>query len=133
MIERRAKCKSAARESLGQALSIFERLGAPLWTAKADREISRIATRPPADGLTETERRIAALIARGHTNREVAATMFVTENTVQTHVRHIFQKLGIRSRTELAARLLPAVASPGKVRPDITDSGDSTLWRRHYR
>jgi DNA-binding CsgD family transcriptional regulator/tetratricopeptide (TPR) repeat protein len=113
MIERRAKCKSAARESLGQALSIFEGLGAPLWAGKADREISRIAVRSPADRLTETEGRIAALIARGHTNREVASAMFVTENTVQTHVRHIFQKLGIRSRTELAARLLPASPSPG--------------------
>jgi len=112
MIERRAKCKSAARDSLGQALSIFEHLGAPLWAAKANQEISRIATRSSADGLTETERRIAALIAQGHTNREVASAMFVTENTVQTHVRHIFQKLGIRSRTELAARLLPASQSP---------------------
>ena len=37
--------------------------------------------------------------------------MFVTENTVQTHVRHIFQKLGVRSRTELAARLLSPPAS----------------------
>lgn len=119
MIERRAKCKSAARESLGQALSIFERLGAPLWAAKADQEISRIATRSPADGLTETERRIAALIAQGHTNREVASAMFVTENTVQTHVRHIFQKLGIRSRTELAARLLPGSPSPGNAQEGL--------------
>ena len=60
----------------------------------------------PSAGLTETESRIAALVAQGQTNREVATAMFVTENTVQTHVRHIFQKLGVRSRTELAARLL---------------------------
>ena len=66
-------------------------------------------------GLTETESRIAALVAQGQTNREVAAAMFVTENTVQTHVRHIFQKLGVRSRTELAARLLsvPGNSAPG--------------------
>jgi DNA-binding NarL/FixJ family response regulator len=49
---------------------------------------------------------VAALIAQGQTNREVAAAMFITVNTVQTHVRHIFQKLGVRSRTELAAVLL---------------------------
>jgi DNA-binding NarL/FixJ family response regulator len=58
------------------------------------------------DGLTDTERGIAALIAQGQTNREVAAALFIMQNTVQTHVRHIFQNLGVRSRTALAARLL---------------------------
>jgi ATP/maltotriose-dependent transcriptional regulator MalT len=106
MIERRARHKSTASGSLSQALAVFERLGAPLWADKARRELSKITARSPADGLTETERRIAALIARGQTNREVASAMFVTENTVQSHVRHIFQKLGVRSRTELAARFL---------------------------
>ena len=66
------------------------------------------------DGLTETERRVAALVAQGHTNREVAAAMFVTENTVQTHLRHIFQKLGVRSRTELTVLLLAAPASAAR-------------------
>ena len=108
LIERRARHKSAARASLGQALAIFEHLGAPLWADKVRRELSKIAARVPLEGLTETEGRIAALIARGQTNREIAAAMFVTENTVQTHLRHIFQKLGVRSRTELAARLLSA-------------------------
>jgi DNA-binding CsgD family transcriptional regulator len=108
IIERRARQKSAARASLGQALAIFEHLGAPLWADKVRRELSKLATRVPPQRLTETEGRIAALIARGQTNREVAAAMFVTENTVQTHVRHIFQKLSVRSRTELAARLLSA-------------------------
>jgi DNA-binding CsgD family transcriptional regulator len=60
------------------------------------------------DGLTSTERRIADLIAQGQTNREIAAAMFVTENIVQTHLRHIFQKLGLRSRTELTAQFLSA-------------------------
>jgi DNA-binding CsgD family transcriptional regulator/tetratricopeptide (TPR) repeat protein len=111
MIERRTRHKQAARASFVQALGIFEHLGAPLWTAKARRELTKIAARPLADGLTETERRIAALVAEGLTNREVSSAMFVTENTVQTHVRHIFQKLGVRSRTELAARLLSAPPS----------------------
>jgi DNA-binding NarL/FixJ family response regulator len=95
---------------LGRALAIFEHLGAPLWAGKARRELSKIAVRSPADGLTETEHRVADLVTQGRTNREVASAMFVTENTVQTHVRHIFQKLGVRSRTELAARLSPAPA-----------------------
>jgi DNA-binding CsgD family transcriptional regulator len=112
MVERRAKLKSAARDSSARALDVFERLGAALWAEKARGELAKVAVRTPADGLTETERRVAALIARGQTNREVAAAMFVTENTVQTHVRHIFQKLGLRSRTELAARLLSGPVHP---------------------
>jgi DNA-binding CsgD family transcriptional regulator/tetratricopeptide (TPR) repeat protein len=111
IIERRGRCKSAARASLCHALSVFEQVGAPLWAGKARRELSKIALRPTADGLTGTEQRVAALIAQGRTNREIAAAMFLTENTVQTHLRHIFQKLGVRSRTELAARLLSASAS----------------------
>ena len=108
MIERRARCKSAARQSLTQALGIFERLGASLWAGKTRRELAKISLRTSVDGLTSTERRIVDLVAQGQTNREVAAAMFVTENTVQTHVRHIFQKLGVRSRTELAAQFLSA-------------------------
>jgi DNA-binding CsgD family transcriptional regulator len=111
MIERRAKQKAAARESLGQSLGIFEYLGAPLWADKAARELSRIAMRGSVDGLTETERRVAGLVAQGRTNREIASAMFVTENTVQTHVRHVFRKLGVRSRTELAVQLLSGPAS----------------------
>jgi peptidoglycan hydrolase-like protein with peptidoglycan-binding domain/DNA-binding CsgD family transcriptional regulator len=98
--------QAAARAAPDQALDIFEQLGAPLWADKVRWELSKLAERKPADRLTETERHVAALIAQGHTNREVAAAMFVTENTVQTHIRHIFQKLGVRSRTELAVRLL---------------------------
>jgi DNA-binding CsgD family transcriptional regulator len=137
VIERRARRPRESRAALGQALGIFEHLGAPLWATKADRELSTPAMRTPADGLTETERRVAALIAQGCTNREVAAAMFVTQNTIQTHLRHIFQKLGVRSRTELAARLLAAPAStaaagglprhqnPAEV---VRASMDSRLW-----
>lgn len=110
-IERRAKHRLAARDHLGQAIAVFERLGAPLWAAKARREMPKIAARAPALGLTSTEGRVAALISQGLTNKEVASAMFVTENTVQTHVRHIFQKLGVKSRTELAVRLLSSSAS----------------------
>jgi DNA-binding CsgD family transcriptional regulator len=111
-IERRARLRPAARATLGQALGIFEHLGAPLWAEKASRELSKVAVGTPAGGLTETERRVADLIARGRTNREIAAAMFVTQNTVQTHLRHIFRKLGVRSRTELAARVLSHPQAP---------------------
>ena len=113
MIERRARRHPEAHAALGRALSIFDHLGAPLWAEKARRECSEVAAQTPANGLTETERHVAALVVQGRTNREVAAAMFVTQNTVQTHLRHIFQKLGVRSRTELAARLLSAPVTTG--------------------
>ena len=112
MTERRARHKQAAYASLGQALGIFDQLGAPLWADKTRRELAKIATRPVAGRLTDTERRTAALVAQGLTNRQVASAMFVTENTVQTHIRHIFQKLGVKSRTELAAWLFSSPARP---------------------
>jgi DNA-binding CsgD family transcriptional regulator/tetratricopeptide (TPR) repeat protein len=111
MIERRARCRQAARESLGQALTTFEHLGAPLWAGKAHNELSKITTRPSVHGLTEAESRVASLVAQGLTNREIGSAMFITENTVQTHVRHIFLKLGVKSRIALATRFPSAPAS----------------------
>jgi DNA-binding CsgD family transcriptional regulator len=55
--------------------------------------------------LTAAERRVASLVAEGKTNREVAAALFLGERTVASHLNHIYAKLGIRSRTELAVRL----------------------------
>ena len=118
VIERRGKHQPTAGVTLAQALSIFEDLGAPLWAAKADRELSKISMQAPVNGLTETERRVAALVTQGRTNRDVATAMFVTQNTVQTHVRHIFQKLGVRSRTELTALLLAPGEHRDRDRPD---------------
>ena len=104
--QRRAKQRGAARLTLEQALAIFEQLGAPLWAQKARSELARIAGRAPARGeLTEAERRIAALVAEGRTNREVAAALFVTEHTVEGALTRAYRKLGVRSRTELAHRL----------------------------
>jgi DNA-binding CsgD family transcriptional regulator len=104
--QRRAKQRGSARVTLEQALASFERLGAPLWAQKAQAELTRIAGRAPARGeLTEAERQIAALVAAGRTNREVAAALFVTEHTVEGALTRAYRKLGVRSRTELAHRL----------------------------
>jgi DNA-binding CsgD family transcriptional regulator len=104
--ERRAKQRRAARATLEQALGIFESLGAPLWSDKARAELARIGGRAPSRGeLTESERRVAVLVAEGRTNREVAAALFLGERTVASHLSHIYAKLGVRSRTELARRL----------------------------
>ncbi|HVC76012.1 MAG TPA: AAA family ATPase [Candidatus Micrarchaeaceae archaeon] len=106
-IQRRARQRAAARGSLEQAAEIFESLPAPLWTARARAEIARVGGRPPSDRdeLTEAERRVAELVAEGRTNQEVAASLFLGERTVASHLTHIYAKLGIRSRTELARRL----------------------------
>jgi DNA-binding CsgD family transcriptional regulator len=105
-IERRAKHRGDARAALTKALEIFDQLGAPLWAEKAGAELARIPGRAPVSGeLSETERRIAELVASGLANKEVAAKLFVTVRTVEGNLTRIYSKLGIRSRTELAALL----------------------------
>ena len=119
IIERRARHRQAARNSLGHALTLCEQLGASLWAAKARRELSKITKTRSVHGLTETESHVATLVTQGLTNREIAAAMFVTENTVQTHVRHIFRKFGVRSRTELALQLLSIPANTREARGPV--------------
>ena len=60
------------------------------------------------DALTPSERRVAELAAAGRTNGEIAAELYVTLATVETHLRHVFQKLGVRARTELPAKITVA-------------------------
>ena len=106
VVERRAKHRAAARVALTRALEVFDQLGAPLWSEKAAEELARIPGRAPGAGeLSETERRIAELVADGLTNKEVAARLFVTVRTVEGNLTRIYGKLGVRSRTELASRL----------------------------
>jgi DNA-binding CsgD family transcriptional regulator len=101
--QRRAKQRGAARKTLEDALARFERLGAPLWAEQTRAELARIGGRAPSRGeLTEAERRIAALVAEGRTNREVAAALFLTEHSVETALTRVYGKLGVRSRAELA-------------------------------
>jgi DNA-binding CsgD family transcriptional regulator len=105
-VQRRAKQKRAARESLESALAIFEQLGARLWAGRTQVELARIGGRARASsGLTASEERVAALVAEGKTNREVAAALYVSERTVEGHLSRIYRKLAIRSRTELTRRL----------------------------
>jgi DNA-binding CsgD family transcriptional regulator len=105
IVGRRARRKRPAREALEAALVEFERLGAATWVDTARAELGRIGGRSRDDGLTAAERRVATLVAAGKTNREVAAALFLAERTVAGHLTHVYSKLGIRSRTELARRL----------------------------
>ena len=104
-IRLRARHKRDAREAIETALAGFEALGAATWIERARSELGRIGGRAREDGLTPAEQRVAALVAEGRTNREVAAALFLGERTVETHLTHVYAKLGIRSRTELARTL----------------------------
>ncbi len=112
---RRARKRSAARERLLTALQTFERLGAEPWTERARIELraSGQSVRTPEqqaeDALTPQELQVAAIVAGGATNREAAAALFLSVKTIEFHLRHVYRKLGIRSRTELAR----AVDAPG--------------------
>jgi len=105
IVRRRARQKRGAREAIEAALAGFEQLGAATWVEKARSELGRIGGRTREEGLTAAERRVAALVAEGRTNREVAAALFLSERTVASHLTHVYAKLGVRSRTELARRL----------------------------
>jgi DNA-binding CsgD family transcriptional regulator len=106
-IERRAKRKAAAKESLEHALGILEEVGAVLWAEKARAELARVGLRRAApDELTETERRVAELAASGLKNREVAAELFLSPKTVEANLARVYRKLEIHSRAELGARLV---------------------------
>ncbi|MBA2461073.1 MAG: helix-turn-helix transcriptional regulator, partial [Actinobacteria bacterium] len=104
-LQRRAKQKRAAADTLREALAIFEHLGAPAWEAQARAELDRVGLRRSPDELTATERRVAELAATGLTNREVAQRAFMSPKTVQANLTRIYRKLGISSRAELGARM----------------------------
>jgi DNA-binding CsgD family transcriptional regulator len=105
VVRRQAQQKRAAREALGQAIGVFDELGARLWAERARAEVARISGRAPGpEELTETERRVAELAAQGRTNKQIAAELYMGLSTVEAHLSHVYRKLGVR-RTELAARL----------------------------
>jgi DNA-binding CsgD family transcriptional regulator len=100
---RRSKRKRAAAEALGEAVGIFETLGAPLWAAQAKQELARVGLRPRApQGLTPIEARVADLAAAGHSTREVAAQVFLAPKSVEGVLGRVYAKLGVHSRAALA-------------------------------
>ncbi len=101
-VRRRARQKRTAREAITAALEGFDACGAAGWAERARSELGTIGGRTRIEGLTPAEGRIAALVAEGRTNREVAAALFLTEHTVATALTRVYRKLGVRSRTELA-------------------------------
>jgi ATP/maltotriose-dependent transcriptional regulator MalT len=102
-LQRRLRRRRAARETIVEAVEIFTRTGAVLWAERGRAELARISGRAPGTGeLSGTELRVAELIARGMSNREAAAELFVTVRTVESALTKLYLKLGVHSRTQLA-------------------------------
>jgi DNA-binding NarL/FixJ family response regulator len=108
---RRSGQRTQAREPLLRALDLAERTGAAGLAAEVKRELLAAGARPRRaaltgpDALTAGERRVAALAADGASNRQIAEHLFVTQATVETHLRHAFRKLNITSRADLPGSL----------------------------
>jgi DNA-binding NarL/FixJ family response regulator len=105
--QRRLRKWAAARISLEQAAAGFDELGARGWAEQARSELTRVGGRRKQHpgALTPSEQRVVELAADGLANKEIARELFVTVRTVEVHLKHAYEKLGVRSRTQLARRL----------------------------
>jgi DNA-binding CsgD family transcriptional regulator len=103
---RRSRRRSEAREQLRVAMSAFSTAGATGWEKRARDELDAAGARLPRPAsnvpLTPQEERIARLVAEGLTNKAIALQLFISTKTVEGHLRNIFEKLGVRSRTQVA-------------------------------
>ncbi|HTI74610.1 MAG TPA: LuxR C-terminal-related transcriptional regulator, partial [Mycobacterium sp.] len=103
---RRQRRKDLAAAALHEALRAFDEMGSPLWAERARAEIARTRVSATHDlGLTPSELRVAELAASGMTNRDVAATLFISPKTVEHNLARAYRKLGIHSRAELGQQI----------------------------
>jgi DNA-binding CsgD family transcriptional regulator len=104
---RRLRKWGIARSALERAAAVFDEIGSIGWAKEARSELDRVGGRKPRPSgeLTPTERRVLELAADGLSNKEIAQQLFVSVNTVETHLSHAYSKLGVRSRTQLARAL----------------------------
>ncbi|GAA5142084.1 LuxR family transcriptional regulator [Nocardioides marinquilinus] len=110
-LERRRRRVAAARAALREAHELFVSLHADTWAAQVQAELrpepARAADDPLLERLTESEARIARAVAAGASNREIAERTYVSVKTVEATLTRIYRKLDLRSRTQLAALLVP--------------------------
>jgi DNA-binding CsgD family transcriptional regulator/tetratricopeptide (TPR) repeat protein len=110
---RRGRKRREARGHLRRSADIFRQVGAPPWEERAEAELRATGEtarrRDPStlDQLTPQELQIAGLVAEGMTNREVAAQLYLSPRTIDYHLRKVFSKLGLSSRTELVRMGVP--------------------------
>jgi DNA-binding CsgD family transcriptional regulator len=118
---RRINRRAAARDPLRQALDHAERGGMRRLADRARLELRACGARPRRsavtgiESLTPAERQVADLAAAGHGNKEIAQRLYVTRRTVETHLTHVFAKLGISGRPELVdlfEHATPSVPQP---------------------
>ena len=104
---RREGRRQDARQQLRTAHEMLSEMGAEAFAQRAARELRATGEHPrkriaqPTDALTPHELQIARLVSTGATSREVAAQLFLSPRTIETHLRNIFRKLGITSRRQL--------------------------------
>jgi DNA-binding CsgD family transcriptional regulator len=103
---RRTGQRVQARQRLRSALQVFEDVGADPWAERTRGELRCSGERlqRPAERrrLTPQELQVALTVAGGATNREAAAALFLSPKTIEFHLGHVYRKLGIRSRADLA-------------------------------
>ena len=108
---RRDRHSAAARSPLRDGLALADRCGATRLVERARTELRAAGARPRrvaragADSLTPTELRIAEMAAAGMSNPQIGQALFITRNTVETHLRHVYEKLSIRRREDIAASM----------------------------
>ncbi|WP_222266238.1 helix-turn-helix transcriptional regulator [Modestobacter marinus] len=113
---RRQRQRREAREQLRTAHDMFDRMGLAAFAERAGAELratgERAQRREPGapEKLTPQEAHIAALVSRGDANRDIAAQLFISPSTVEYHLRKVFRKLGVTSRTQLARRIVDDAA-----------------------
>jgi DNA-binding CsgD family transcriptional regulator len=101
---RRQGHRRDAAAVLEPALATFLSIGTAGWAARASEELDRLGLRPQTDGsLTPTELAVAHLVGDGLTNKQVGARLHASPKTVEAHLTRIYRKVGVRSRSELAA------------------------------
>jgi DNA-binding CsgD family transcriptional regulator/tetratricopeptide (TPR) repeat protein len=111
---RRETQRLAARSVLEEGMELAARCEATPLLERARQELIVLGARPQRlmfsgiEGLTATERRVASLAADGRTNRAIAQALFVTQKTVEAHLRSVYRKLDISSRQELPETLMEA-------------------------
>jgi DNA-binding CsgD family transcriptional regulator len=113
-VHRRARQRAQARKAFTDAGAEFDRLGARLWAERSRHELGRVEGRPvrSPEGLTPAEQQTAELARDGHSNKEIAQLTSVSVHTVEVHLSHAYEKLGVHSRAQLPPTIGTAPGDP---------------------